>query len=80
MSKDKHDAPKGTGPGGRITPEDIRAKADELAGGVEHDIQATRPIMMYAAIGAGLVVVLASFWLGRRSGRRKSTIVEIRRG
>lgn len=71
---------RGSGPGGRITPDDVRAKADELAGGVEQDIQATRPLMMYAATGAVLVVVLAAFWLGRRSGRRKSTVVEIRRG
>lgn len=73
-------APKGTGPGGRITPQDIRAGAEELAGGVEDDIQAARPVMTYAAVAAGLVLVLAAFWLGRRSGRRKSTIVEIRRG
>ena len=80
MSPRAKQAPKGTGPGGRITPGDIRASADELAGGVEQDIQATRPIMTYAAVAGGLVVVLAAFWLGRRSGRRKSTIVEIRRG
>lgn len=69
----------GTGPGGRITADDIRAKADELAGGVETDVQATRPLLMYAAVGAGAVLVLVAFWLGRRSGRRRSTIVEIRR-
>jgi hypothetical protein len=73
-------AAKGTGPGGRITPDDIKAKAGELAGGVEDDIKAVRPTMTYAAVGAGLVVVLVAFWLGRRSGRRKSTVVEIRRG
>lgn len=71
---------QGSGPGGRITPEDIRSSAGELASGVEQDVQAARPLMTYAAIGAGLVVVLAAFWLGRRSGRRKSTVVEIRRG
>jgi hypothetical protein len=70
---------RGSGPGGRITPDDIRAKAEELAGGVEQDVEAARPIMMYVAIGAGLVIVMASYWLGRRRGRRKSTTVEIRR-
>jgi hypothetical protein len=73
-------APQGTGPGGRITPDDIRAKADELAGGVQDDVRAVRPLMTYAAVGAGLVLVMAAFWLGRRSGRRRSTVVEIRRG
>lgn len=70
---------KGSGPGGRITPDDVRAKAEELAGGVEQDVQAARPMMMYAAIGAGLLVVMAAYWLGRRGGKRKSTLVEIRR-
>ncbi len=73
-------APQGSGPGGRITPEDIRAKAEELAGGVDEQIQAKRSLLTYAAAGAAVVVVLAAFWLGRRSGRRRSTVVEIRRG
>ena len=70
----------GSGPGGHITPDDIRAKAQELAGGVENQVQAARPLLMYAAVGGALLVTLAAFWLGRRSGRRRSTVVEIRRG
>lgn len=80
MSPKTKAAPKGSGPGGTITPADIRAGAEELAGGVEHDIQATRPVMTYAAVAGGVLLVLAAYSLGRRSGRRKSTIVEIRRG
>jgi hypothetical protein len=70
----------GGGPDGRITPDDIRTKAQELAGGVENQVQAARPLLMYAAVGGALLVTLAAFWLGRRSGRRRSTVVEIRRG
>ncbi|MGO9659943.1 MAG: E3 binding domain-containing protein [Acidimicrobiales bacterium] len=70
----------GSGPDGRITPDDIRAKAEELAGGVESQVQSARPLLMYAAVGGALLVTLAAFWLGRRSGRRRSTVVEIRRG
>jgi hypothetical protein len=72
--------PQGTGAGGRITPEDIRAKAEDLAGGVEGKIQAKRPLLTYAAVGGLAVLLLVAFWLGRRSGRRRSTVVEIRRG
>jgi hypothetical protein len=72
--------PEGSGPGGQITPDDIRAKAEQLAGGVEDQIRAKRPILTYAAVGGAVLVVLAAFVLGRRSGRRRSTIVEIRRG
>jgi hypothetical protein len=72
--------PIGSGPDGRVTPEDIRAKVEELAGGVEGQVQAAKPVLMYAAVGAALFVVLVSYWLGRRGGKRRSTIVEIRRG
>ena len=73
-------APKGSGPGGRITPDDIRGKLEEVAAGVEDKVRAVRPLLTYAAVGGVLLVALAAFWLGRRSGRRRSTVVEIRRG
>ena len=72
--------PTGSGPGGTITPEDIKARLEGLAGGVEGQVQAKIPLLRYGAIGGAVVVVLAVFLLGRRSGRRRSTVVEIRRG
>jgi len=72
--------PEGSGPGGRITPEDIRASAEELAGGVGDQVQAKLPARAYLLAGGAALLVLASFYLGRRSGRRRSTVVEIRRG
>ena len=45
----------GSGPDGRITPEDIRAKAEALAGGVEGSVQSAKPLLMYAAVGGALV-------------------------
>ena len=71
---------EGSGPAGSITPEDIRAKVQELAGGVQDQVQAKIPLVRYVAIGGAVVVLVAAFMLGRRSGRRRSTIVEIRRG
>ena len=47
---------------------------------MEAKAQATRPLLTYAAVGGVVLVALAAFWLGRRSGRRRSTVVEIRRG
>ena len=35
--------PQGSGPGGLITPDDIRAKAEELVSGVEGQVQTARP-------------------------------------
>jgi hypothetical protein len=69
----------GTGPGGLITPDDIRAKAQSLVAGVEGQVQAARPTLTYVAVGGVLLIVFAAFFLGRRSGRVRSTLVEIRR-
>lgn len=71
--------PRGSGPGGLITPEDIRAKTGELVSGVEGQVESARPTLTLAAVGGVLLVVLIAFLLGRRSGKFRSTLVEIRR-
>jgi len=71
--------PTGSGPGGRITPGDIKAKVAELAGDVEEQVEAKAPMVKYTAIAGAAAVLLVAFWLGRRNGRRRSTVVEIRR-
>jgi len=73
-------AAQGTGPGGRVTPEDIRDSIKHLVGGVEQTVQSARPLLTYAAVGGAVLLALSAYWLGRRSGRRRSTVVEIRRG
>jgi hypothetical protein len=70
---------RGSGPGGLITPDDIRAKAEELVAGVEGQVQSARPTLTYLAVGGVLLLVLVAFFLGRRSGKFRSTLVEIRR-
>ncbi len=72
-------APHGSGPGGRITRDDIRAKLGELQGDVNETAQHARPVLTYVGVGAAVAVVVAAFLLGRSRGRRKSTVVEIRR-
>jgi pyruvate/2-oxoglutarate dehydrogenase complex dihydrolipoamide acyltransferase (E2) component len=69
----------GSGPDGRITAEDIRRKAQELVAGVEGQVSSRMPLLTYAAAGAVAAALVAAFLLGRRSGRRRSTVVEIRR-
>ncbi len=73
-------SPLGTGPGGRITPDDIKGKLEELVGGVEQKVQRAKPLLTYAAVGGAVALALVAFWLGRRSGRQRPTVVEIRRG
>jgi len=65
--------------GQRITRADIEAKLRDMRGEVEQTAEAAKtPILAIAAGVAGFVVVVA-FLLGKRRGRRKSTVVEIRR-
>ena len=63
----------------KITRDQIEAKLREVTGGVTSDVEEVRSQAL--AIGLGIVVVSVAvvFLIGRRMGRRKSTIVEVRR-
>ncbi len=63
----------------KITRDQIEAKLREVTGGVSDEVEEVRSQAL--AIGLGIVVVSVAivFLIGRRAGRRKSTIVEVRR-
>ncbi len=77
-------APGGSGVGGRITPADIEAQVRQITGQVGHTIERTtevvKPKIVPIGAAGGAVVVAATYLLGRRRGRRRSTVVEVRRG
>jgi hypothetical protein len=66
-----------TGPG--ITKADIEEKLSTLKRGVDTEIANVRGIAIAVGVTVAVVVVLATFALGRRRGRKLATIVEIRR-
>ena len=70
---------QGSGPGGRITRDDLQAKLSDIRGDVDEAVADAKPIATYVAVGAAVAVVVLAFVLGRSRGRRKSTFVEIRR-
>ena len=76
MAAAAHSDPR---PGERVTPDDIRAKLNEIDGSLQATTKAAAPIGL--AVGAGLVlgVVVLAFVLGKRRGRKRQTVVEIRR-
>ncbi len=83
MSQQSGPAPDGRrSPGERIELGDIKAKLTEIdtevrgVADIEGPSQKTTTLI---AVGAGVVLVILAFALGRRRGRRKSTWVEIRR-
>jgi len=62
-----------------ITRADIEAKVNEVKDVVDHEVDNVRGMAIGIGIGAVVILVLATFLLGRRRGKRLKTIVEIRR-
>ncbi|MBJ7425756.1 MAG: hypothetical protein JHD22_02350 [Ilumatobacteraceae bacterium] len=63
----------------RISREDIEAKLRALQGDVQGKVEDRKSTVMVVAGGIGVILVIVFFLLGRRSGKRRSTVVEIRR-
>ena len=62
-----------------ITRADIESKLRELQGSTYASRRHRRATGVKVAIALAVVVVLGAFVIGRRKGRRQTTIVEIRR-
>jgi hypothetical protein len=62
-----------------ITRADIEAKLGELKEVVDTEVANARGIAIGVGVTVLVVLVLATFFLGRRRGRKLATIVEIRR-
>ena len=60
----------------RITRDDLESKFREIKGDV--DQRAKDTAMPFAIVG-GLLLLLLVYFVGKRVGKKKSTIVEIRR-
>ena len=63
----------------KITRDQIEAKLREVTAGVTGDVEEVRSQALAIGLGIALVGVAVVFLIGRRMGRRKSTIVEVRR-
>jgi hypothetical protein len=69
---EKADAPK-------ITPEDLQNKLQAFQGDIQGSVEAKKPSIAAVVAGGGMVLLIICFLLGKRSGKKKSAIVEIRR-
>jgi hypothetical protein len=58
---------------------DIEAKLREINGEVQETAKAAVPIGLAVGAGLAVAVVAVAYLLGRRRGRKRSTVVEIRR-
>jgi len=66
-------------PRDRISRDDIEDKFRELEGGAREQAESARSTVVTAGVVAALLLLLLAFLLGTRKGRKRSTVVEIRR-
>ncbi len=63
----------------KITPDDLRNKLQAFQGSVQGTVDDQKTNLTAVAGGAVAVLMILMFLLGKRSGKKKSAIVEIRR-
>ena len=64
---------------GPITRADLEAKLRDITGDVSDTVDAARGIGVAVAVGAGVLLVVTAYWFGRRKGKKRKTVLEIRR-
>lgn len=63
----------------KITRNDIEAKFRELTGDVDDKAEAAKSTVLTVGAVVAVAVVLGVFLLGRSRGRKKTTVIEVRR-
>ena len=63
----------------KITRNDLESKFRAFQGEVQGKVDDKRQTLLAAGAGVGMFLMLVFFLLGRRSGKKKTTLVEIRR-
>lgn len=76
---DTKPATNGHAPNKPITRADLEAKLRDITGDVSSTVETARGIGVAVAVGAGVLFVVSAYWLGRRKGRKRRTVLEIRR-
>jgi hypothetical protein len=64
---------------GKITRDDLEQKLRSFQGDVKGKVDDQKSNLMAAGAGLGTLLLLIFFLLGKRSGKKKTTVVEIRR-
>ncbi len=63
----------------RVSRDDLEAKFRQLQDGVQSKFDDKKPTLITAAAIGGVLLILLVFLIGKRSGKKKTALVEIRR-
>jgi len=66
-------------PDRKITRDDIEAKLQELRGEVDQRTEAAKVPAIAIAVGVVVITIAAAYLFGRRKGKKRQTVLEIRR-
>lgn len=64
---------------GHITRNDIEAKLRQISGEVSEVGSASKSYLLIGAAVAGAAIIAGAYLLGRRKGKKRTTVVEVRR-
>ena len=64
---------------GKITRDDIAAKLREVIGGAQDSVEVGRSLGKVALVAGAGALVIGAYLLGRRRGRGRQAIIEIKR-
>ncbi len=65
---------------GPITPDDIKSKLHDIQGEATQQVEDAKSQLITAVSVIGLILLIIMFLLGKRSGKRSSAVIEVRRG
>ena len=63
----------------KITRDDIESKLREIRGEVQDVGNASKSYVLVAGVAAATLVIAGAYLLGRRKGKKRTTVVEVRR-
>ncbi|MHB8593090.1 MAG: hypothetical protein ACYDB3_01980 [Acidimicrobiales bacterium] len=63
----------------KITRDDLESKLRQISGDLDDQVEAARPKLLVGAVAGMVLVAVVAYFSGRRRGRRRSAVVEIRR-
>ncbi|HUP69493.1 MAG TPA: hypothetical protein VM142_06720 [Acidimicrobiales bacterium] len=62
-----------------VTRDAIEAKLRQIKGEVDTSANAAKPVALMIGVGLAVAVVGLAYVMGRRKGKKKTTLVEVRR-